>query len=244
MHCLPVSPGFFLQRADVARWLFGLWGEEVRGVPGYHPLAAAPGDAQAIARWIVDETARRRATIDDVLEALETEGDQTVTVEARHAASIVLTTTVIDGLRQQRAWTGAHDDPNAAGYHLDDRMLNVYLRLRAYQQTVGAGAYVCEGDDRGPGCSLVFHRERSPKTTGRCDVCRERPIPRPLGPHVAEWSSSFDPACRTMNIVRVCADCGADATPSWRTGSAGRPHMYCPACSTIAATTARSRRAP
>ena len=225
---------------------FGLWGVVVRGVPLTHELAQPPLDHPAIGRWCAEEQRSRRRRLEVVqhaLDDLQHEPTKDLSKVALERGRVVVADALREGL-QRRAWKGPHDNaPNWA--HLSGSAINAYGHLRHAlarfdSRPGGSGPYVCVGDDDGPGCGLVFMRQRTPRRP-RCDVCRRRPISWPAGVVGAVWLDSYDAACRTLTLARRCADCAGLLV--WRSDAKGRPPMYCSSCATPAASTSRSRRA-
>jgi hypothetical protein len=235
-----------LQRDDLAQWLFGIHGVRRVGVPLTNPLAQSPLDSDAIALWCASERETRMRRVEEMTLALNLLAAQAGSSPAQDAAIRVVSTAVVDGLRR-RFWGGAHDDPAADGCHLGGSDARVYGTLRILLAAWGVlpegpGVYVCEGDERGPGCGLVFGRPRTPRRR-RCDVCQLRPIPWPQPVEWAQWAEPFDAASRVLSLAWRCAEPGCEAVVMWRSDTQGRRPMFCAACSTPAACTARSRRA-
>lgn len=267
-HVCGERPSVTIDRRDLARWLYGVFGEDARGTPlcerrlervdRQPPARRVTG---IVERWaprtvvgmpavpvdVTDETARRGNQLDLLTRALE-QLCQAHELDELEQARVLpdVESALIDGL-VKRVWCGAHDDPAAAGSHLSGSEARTYWNLRSVLAARDAlptepGPYVCEGDDAGPGCGLVFFRPRRPRRQ-RCDLCQAKPISWPDGVVVAHWAYPLAPGSRVLTLARRCADpeC-VDGLATWDSDQTNRPPMYCAACSAPAATTARSRR--
>lgn len=155
---------------------------------------------------------------------------------------------VLAGL-QRRVWNGRRDD--AAAFALAGGAARVFEALCELAPTQAPGPYVCEGDERGRGCGLVFTATRASKCCPLCHASRivdARFERRPyfargvavgeLPADLAVWADSFDPGCRKLKIYRACDHC---REPFEATRADQRYHSK--ACKTAAWRASRSEAA-
>lgn len=140
------------------------------------------------------------------------------------------------------AWSGAGVAP--AGAYLAGSAARIWAVLRV--ETSYTGVHVCSGDDRGPGCGVVFRMRGRPT---RCRNCRIGHGAILLNAQngggrwdlqadgTPFWTDRFDPACRSTRVVVECVEptCGALFFAS------SREATLCPACASHAGRQARYR---
>lgn len=256
---------------DLARFRYGLKAmlggfddaDDVAAAWTWHTVAAPPGPDPSILE-------RKSEARDDVIRHYKA---GRVTVPAVNAANAIVRKAQADLDAATAAHAGHPSDADVRAFFMAGlgRIADApHPSMRFLPRSVwdwfghlhpGAqglrGVHVCSGDDRGPGCWMVFRQKNAPT---RCPACKlkankdseVKPRPLVLDPRPGDlqadgetpwWLSRWDRESRELRYVRTCDEQGCEVAWFSDTRAVHPAGRYCAAHGEGAARTRRSRAA-